>query len=112
VLPSRYEGLPLALVEAMLCGRPAIAANAGGIAEILVDNETGFLAAEASPASFDEALERAWARRAEWPSIGAQAAAHARATVPADAAADFSQQLLDLAHELAICSTPTPAAAL
>ena len=110
VLPSRYEGLPLALVEAMLCGRPAIAANAGGVAEILVDNETGFLAAEASPASFDEALERAWARRAEWPAIGARAAAHARATVPAEAAADFSQQLLDLAHERAAAAPSLPVA--
>ncbi len=33
-LPSRSEGLPLALVEAMLCGRPAIVTNAGGSAEI------------------------------------------------------------------------------
>lgn len=97
VLPSRYEGLPLALAEAMLCGRPAIAANAGGMAELLLDNETGFLAAAATPDAFDEALGRAWARRAEWPALGQRAAAHARTLVPADAGADFAQLLLALA---------------
>ena len=104
VLPSRFEGLPLALVEAMLCGRPAIAAQAGGIAELLVDNVTGFLAATATPDALDEALERAWARRAEWPELGAQAARHARATVPPDPAADFSQQLLGLVRPLVASS--------
>lgn len=96
LLPSRSEGLPLALVEAMLCGRPALATNAGGVAELLVDNVTGFLAATPSVADIDEALERAWDRRADWPQIGAQAARHARANVPPDAAALFCSRLLNL----------------
>jgi glycosyltransferase involved in cell wall biosynthesis len=100
VLPSRYEGLPLALVEAMLCGRPAIAAPAGGVAELLLDNVTGFLATAPTVDALDEALERAWARRADWPQIGAQAAHHARASVPPDPTADFGRQLLQLAHSL------------
>ena len=94
VLPSRSEGLPLALVEAMLSGRPAIAANAGGMAELLADNETGFLAPTATLPALDEALERAWQQRAHWPAMGVAAARRARATVPADAAAIFGQQLL------------------
>jgi glycosyltransferase involved in cell wall biosynthesis len=97
VLASRHEGLPLALVEAMLCGRPAIAPDAGGIAEMLVDNETGFLAAAATVGALDAALERAWRARPDWPRLGAQAARHARALVPADAAAQFGSELLRLA---------------
>ncbi|WP_369811119.1 glycosyltransferase family 4 protein [Hymenobacter mellowenesis] len=94
VLSSRYEGLPLALIEAMLCGRPAIATAAGGTAELLVDNETGFLAGAATVPALDEALERAWARYAEWPALGRHAAAHARAQVPAKPGQLLSQLLL------------------
>lgn len=100
VLPSRSEGLPLALVEAMLCGRPAIAASAGGIAEVLVDNVTGFLAATPSDTELDDALERAWNRRAEWPAVGAEASRHIRTLIPPNATQQFTCQLLDLTQQL------------
>src|SRR6185295_7183703 len=74
ILPSRYEGTPLALQEAMLCGRPAIVTDAGGNCDLLDDNVTGFIAGAATPALLDEAMERAWARRAEWKAIGERAA--------------------------------------
>ena len=41
VLPSRYEGLPLALVEAMWCGRPAVVTDVGGNAELCVGKRNG-----------------------------------------------------------------------
>jgi glycosyltransferase involved in cell wall biosynthesis len=109
VLPSRFEGLPLALAEAMLCGRPAIAAAAGGIAELLLDNETGFLAASSTVAAFDEALERAWARIGEWPEMGVRAATYARACLPTDPGAVFAQQLTTLAQPLALRLPHLPA---
>ncbi|NEU70041.1 glycosyltransferase family 4 protein [Spirosoma agri] len=100
VLPSRSEGLPLALVEAMLCSRPAIATDAGGIAELLINNQTGFLASTPSVEAIDEALERAWHRRDEWQQMGVVAAQHARATVSSDAAQSFSKHLLRLTASL------------
>lgn len=75
-LPSRSEGLPLALVEAMLCGRPAIVTDAGGSAAIFEDNVTGFIARAPAAAAFDEAIERAWTRRGEWEQIGARGGKH------------------------------------
>ena len=93
VLPTRAEGLPLAQVEAMLCGRPVIVADAGGTAEIMCDGEHGFLAIAAVEAAFDEALERAWQRREEWPAIGAAAAAHVRTLYPADPCGTFAEKL-------------------
>jgi glycosyltransferase involved in cell wall biosynthesis len=96
-LPSRAEGLPLALVETMLCGRVAVVSDVAGNAELLREGVTGFIAGAAAEASFAEALERAWARRADWPAIGEAAARHAREAVPEDPAAAFVDALLALA---------------
>jgi glycosyltransferase involved in cell wall biosynthesis len=38
-----HEGMCLALVDAMAAGKPAVATRAGGIPEVMVDGETGFL---------------------------------------------------------------------
>lgn len=42
-MPSRSEGFPLAIVEAMLAARPVVATRVGSIAEAVVDGETGIL---------------------------------------------------------------------
>jgi glycosyltransferase involved in cell wall biosynthesis len=45
VLPSHYEGHPKALIEAMACGRPVLAADSPGIREMIRHRETGYLCA-------------------------------------------------------------------
>lgn len=97
ILPSRCEGLPLSQVEAMLSGRVAIVTDVGGTAEVLIDGETGFLAAAPTVAEIDVALERAWSRRGEWRAIGRAAAVHVRTLTTPDPAGDFADRLLDLA---------------
>ena len=96
VLPSRAEGLPLALVEAMMCGRPAVVTKVGGGAEVVEDGVTGFLAAPDED-SVDAALEEAWARRGELREMGECAARRIRELVPANPAEEFADALLDLA---------------
>lgn len=43
VLPSYNEGLPMVIVEALSLGKPVITTPVGGVGEIIIDNENGFL---------------------------------------------------------------------
>src|SRR2546427_542898 len=43
VLPSFTESCPMVALEAMACGTPLIAADVGGVSEIVRDGETGWL---------------------------------------------------------------------
>lgn len=60
IFPSRFEGMPLAMVEGMALGRPVIATDVGGHAEWIEDGRNGFLAEAASAPSLDAAMEKAW----------------------------------------------------
>jgi len=98
ILPSRYEGLSLALVEAMWCGRPALVTDVGGNAELCLDNKTGFVASAPVVICLSETLERAWARRHEWKEMGLAARRHAEQVIPTDPIALFCQNLLNSAR--------------
>ena len=96
VMPSRFEGLPLAMVEAMLCARPVIATDVAGHAEIIEDGVTGFLAHAATVGSMAAALERFWVRRYEAEEIGKAAARRIRRLIPANPVQVFSEKLKKL----------------
>ncbi|WP_030008244.1 glycosyltransferase [Picosynechococcus sp. NKBG042902] len=96
ILPSRYEGLPLALVECMLCGRPAIVTDVAGNKEVLDDGETGFIAEAPTVKHLDEAIERAWEQRHNWQAMGQLAGERIRQKVPRNPAVDFGQRLLKI----------------
>lgn len=70
IQPSRMEGFSVALVEAMTAARLPIATAVGGAQELIDDGVNGFLAAAPTVPGIDDALERAWVRRQEWPAMG------------------------------------------
>lgn len=56
VLPSLRENLPLALIEAMLAGKPVVAAAVGGVPELIDDRTTGLLVPPGDPGALARAI--------------------------------------------------------
>ncbi|WP_133273813.1 glycosyltransferase [Hymenobacter radiodurans] len=77
VLPSISEGTPLALVEAMLCGRTALVTDVGDNAQYIIDGVTGFLSSTASVKCVSLDLERLWENRENIQEMGRKAFEHA-----------------------------------
>jgi glycosyltransferase involved in cell wall biosynthesis len=40
---SENEGMPIAIIEAQLAGKPVVATNVGGVSEVVINNKTGFV---------------------------------------------------------------------
>src|ERR1700722_253254 len=99
VLPSRFEGMPLVVVEAMLCGRPCIVTDVGGNRELVRDGINGFMAKAPTVELLDEAMNRAWESRGRLKEIGRMAAKDVRQFVSRDPGEDLARELAALAGE-------------
>jgi glycosyltransferase involved in cell wall biosynthesis len=58
VHPSLREGWPNVVLEAMACGVPVVATEAGGVREMIDDGRTGEIVSSRSPKVLAEAIER------------------------------------------------------
>ena len=58
VLPSLNEGMGRVIVEAMAAGKPVVASNTGGIPDLVIDGETGFLVEPGDPAGLASAINK------------------------------------------------------
>jgi len=56
--PSKSEGFGLAVVEAMLCGRPVVVAPYGSLPELVEDGETGIVATDGTPEALAASILR------------------------------------------------------
>jgi glycosyltransferase involved in cell wall biosynthesis len=57
-MPSYWEGMPLAVLEAMLAGKAIVASRVGGIPEVIRDGETGLLVPAGDAPALAQSLRR------------------------------------------------------
>jgi glycosyltransferase involved in cell wall biosynthesis len=78
VHPARWEGFGLAMLEAMLAGKPVVAARAGSAPELVVDGETGLLVPVDDATALAEAVGSLLADPARAVAMGSAGLARAR----------------------------------
>jgi glycosyltransferase involved in cell wall biosynthesis len=78
VMPSRSEGWGLAALEAMALGLPVAASNTGGLAEMIVAGDSGWLVAPGDAPALAEAILAAASDRERLRAMGLRAREQAR----------------------------------
>ncbi len=73
---SENEGMPIALIEAQLASKPVVATNVGGVAEVVINNKTGFVTRK-NTEDLVKALEKLINSKALRTAQGKAAKAHA-----------------------------------
>jgi glycosyltransferase involved in cell wall biosynthesis len=107
VLPSRFEGLSNALLEAMAAGCPVIASAVGGTPELIEDGRTGLLFAPGSADALSACMARLCADPALRTSLSRSALEHVahQHAVPALVAATSAVYDRCLAHRTTVTSS-------
>lgn len=78
VMPSLWESLPYALLEAMAAGKAIVATSVGGVSEAILHGETGLLVPPASPDLLAAAMVELLAKPEQRQAFGAAARARAQ----------------------------------
>ena len=99
IMPSRniagdFEGFGIVYLEAGLCQKPVIAGNSGGVADAVLDSETGFLLNPESPADLAQAIQTLAEDENLRTRMGQQGKIHAQSFFWNIQAEKFSQFLL------------------
>ncbi|HZF66957.1 MAG TPA: glycosyltransferase family 4 protein [Gemmatirosa sp.] len=101
MVSSRVEGLPLVITEAMACGTPVVGFRVGGVAEAVVDGETGLIVDPEDVEALAAAARRLLDDEPLRARFGAAARARAALFDPAAAAARYTDVYRALLHRSA-----------
>lgn len=74
IFPSKHEGLPTSLMEAMSCGLPGVVSHIGGCEDLITDGETGYLLPQDDASAFAEKITYLWRHPQEVERMGKNAA--------------------------------------
>ena len=80
---SENEGMPVALIEAQLAGKPVVATDVGSVSEVILNHETGIVTNK-NAGSIALALESLTLDKAKRDEMGRQAVARAQALFSVD----------------------------
>ncbi|MBI5362918.1 MAG: glycosyltransferase [Planctomycetes bacterium] len=103
LLTSRAEGLPVALIEAAAAGKPVVAANVGGVSEIVAHERTGYLGADVDELAFG--LAQLLDLPAALPAFGQRARLRVAARHGADELARRLSELYRIVVEERACAS-------
>lgn len=98
VQPSRWEGVPMAALEAMAMGLPVVATRVGGLPEVIEHGVTGLLVPPDAP----DALAAAIVEVVESPELAARLGSAARAWVRRHHSVDVSVARLIEVYDAAL----------
>jgi glycosyltransferase involved in cell wall biosynthesis len=70
ILPSLYkEGLPNVLLESMSMGVPVVSSYIGGVSEIVIDGETGYMVEPGNKSALADAIKKIWANQTNYQEL-------------------------------------------
>ena len=72
IMPSKYEGIPIVILEAMAMKKIIISTNVGGIPEVIINNETGILLEERTEECLEKNMEFVYENYAKAEELGIQ----------------------------------------
>lgn len=73
ILASHYEGMPLVVVEAMLCGRPCLVTDVAGHTEWIEDGINGYICESPTVNALKSKLINAFLNHTNWEQMGIKA---------------------------------------
>lgn len=97
-LPSIAEALPVVLMEAQATGMPTVAANVGSVAQIVLDERTGFVVESQNVGAMSAKLGVLVSNPSMWEAMGTAGCAHVKENFDIRR---LNQRLADLCTEIA-----------
>jgi glycosyltransferase involved in cell wall biosynthesis len=100
-LPSLFEGLPLAVLEAMAAGKPVVASHIGGTDEAVLEGVTGLLVPPADPCALARAIRVVLAD----PALARRLGAAGRSRVDAEFSARRMVRAVEATYDEVLAAT-------